>query len=114
MLQSADIQAALDKTIAEFGRLDYAFNNAGVEQEKTPLADLDEAEWERIVNTDLRGVFLCMKHEIPLLLKQGGGAIVNTSSGAGVPAGTRSNGFTVSSTLKRRPSVAVRLNAASS
>ena len=84
VLHSEDIQAALDKTIAKFGRLDYAFNNAGVEQEKTPLADLDEAEWERIVNTDLRGVFLCMKHEIPLLLKQGGGAIVNTSSGAGV------------------------------
>lgn len=84
VLQSADIEAALDKTIAEFGRLDYAFNNAGVEQEKTPLADLDEAEWERIIDTDLRGVFLSMKYEIPLLLKQGGGAIVNTSSGAGV------------------------------
>jgi NAD(P)-dependent dehydrogenase (short-subunit alcohol dehydrogenase family) len=47
-------------------------------------AELTEEEWDRIVDTDLRGVFLCMKHEIPLLLKQGGGAIVNTSSGAGV------------------------------
>jgi NAD(P)-dependent dehydrogenase (short-subunit alcohol dehydrogenase family) len=49
-----------------------------------PAADLTEEEWDRIVDIDLRGVFLCMKHEIPLMLEQGGGAIVNTSSGAGV------------------------------
>jgi NAD(P)-dependent dehydrogenase (short-subunit alcohol dehydrogenase family) len=80
-----DVKAALHKTEETFGRLDFAFNNAGVEQKKlTPLADLDEAEWDRIHNIDLRGVFLCMKYEIPLILKQGGGAIVNTSSGAGV------------------------------
>ena len=48
------------------------------------LADLTEEEWDRTVDIDLRGVFLCMKHEIPLMLKNGGGAIVNTSSGAGV------------------------------
>jgi NAD(P)-dependent dehydrogenase (short-subunit alcohol dehydrogenase family) len=84
VLRSTDIQAALAMTIDTFGRLDYAFNNAGVEQEKMLAADLDEAEWDRILNTDLRGVFLCMKYELPLLLKQGGGAIVNTSSGAGV------------------------------
>ena len=84
VLRSADIQAALNQTIEHFGRLDYAFNNAGVEQEKMPIDAIEEAEWERIINTDLRGVFLCMKYELPLLLKQGGGAIVNTSSGAGV------------------------------
>jgi NAD(P)-dependent dehydrogenase (short-subunit alcohol dehydrogenase family) len=84
VLRAEDIQAALNKTIAQFGRLDYAFNNAGVEQEKMPVDAIEEAEWERIINTDLRGVFLCLKYEIPLLLKQGGGAIVNTSSGAGV------------------------------
>src|SRR3954468_22324427 len=83
--QAGEVKAALDKTVQAFGRLDFAFNNAGVEQKKlTPLADLDEAEWDRIQNIDLRGVFLCMKQEIPLMLKQGGGAIVNTSSGAGV------------------------------
>lgn len=81
--QAADIKAALDQTIEAFGRLDFAFNNAGVEQDNTALADIEDTEWERIVNTNLRGVFLCMKHEIPLILKQGG-AIVNTSSGAGV------------------------------
>src|SRR4051812_18526368 len=79
-----DVKAALDKTVEGFGRLDFAFNNAGVEQPITPAADLMAEEWDRIVDVDLRGVFLCMKHEIPLMLKQGGGSIVNTSSGAGV------------------------------
>jgi NAD(P)-dependent dehydrogenase (short-subunit alcohol dehydrogenase family) len=83
--QAEDVKAALEKTIETFGQLDFAFNNAGVEQRQlTPTAELDEAEWDRVHNIDLRGVFLCMKYEIPLMLKQGGGAIVNTSSGAGV------------------------------
>src|SRR3954447_14027516 len=82
--RSEDVKAALDQTIATFGRLDAAFNNAGIEQEKKAMADITEEEWDRIVAINLRGVFLCMKHEIPLMLEQGGGAIVNTSSGAGV------------------------------
>ena len=82
--RAEDVKAALDKTIEAFGRLDFAFNNAGVEQPITAAADLTEEQWDRIVDIDLRGVFLCMKHQIPLMLKQGGGAIVNTSSGAGV------------------------------
>ena len=82
--RAQDIKAALDKAVEAFGRLDFAFNNAGVEQPVKAAADLTEKEWDRIINIDLRGVFLCMQHEIPLLLKQGGGAIVNTSSGAGV------------------------------
>jgi NAD(P)-dependent dehydrogenase (short-subunit alcohol dehydrogenase family) len=78
------VKAALDQTIETFGRLDVAFNNAGVEQEPKAAAELTEEEWDRIVAIDLHGVFLCMKYEIPLMLQQGGGAIVNTSSGAGV------------------------------
>src|SRR5436309_8260313 len=85
VIQTDDVKAALEKTVAAFGRLDFAFNNAGIEPRKpAPTADYDEEEWNRIIAIDLRGVFLCMKYEIPLMLKQGGGAIVNTSSGAGV------------------------------
>jgi NAD(P)-dependent dehydrogenase (short-subunit alcohol dehydrogenase family) len=79
-----DVRAALEKTIEVFGRLDYAFNNSGIEQAVAPLADLTVERWDRLIGVDLRGVFLCMKHQIPLMLKQGGGSIVNTSSGAGI------------------------------
>ena len=82
--RTEDVKAALYRTIETFGRLDAAFNNAGVENEVKAMADVTEEEWDRIVAVNLRGVFLCMKHEIPLMLAQGGGAIVNTSSGAGV------------------------------
>jgi NAD(P)-dependent dehydrogenase (short-subunit alcohol dehydrogenase family) len=82
--QARDIRAALDRAVEAFGHLDLAFNNAGVEQPITAASDITEEVWDRIVDVNLRGVFLCMKYEIPLMLKQGGGAIVNTSSGAGV------------------------------
>lgn len=79
-----DIIRALDLTIKTYGRLDFAFNNAGSEQKAGAIAKTTTEEWDRIMNINLRGVFLCMKYQLPLLLKQGGGAIVNTSSGAGV------------------------------
>jgi NAD(P)-dependent dehydrogenase (short-subunit alcohol dehydrogenase family) len=83
--RAEDLKAAMAKTIEAFGRLDFAFNNAGIEPKNpAPTADYDEEEWDRIFDINLRGMFLCMKHEIPLILKQGGGAIVNTSSGAGI------------------------------
>lgn len=83
--QAQDVNAALSRAIEAFGRLDFAFNNAGIEpRNPAPTADYDEEEWNRIIDINLRSVFLCMKHEIPLILKQGGGAIVNVSSGAGV------------------------------
>jgi NAD(P)-dependent dehydrogenase (short-subunit alcohol dehydrogenase family) len=82
--RNEDVQRALNAAIDAFGRLDFAFNNAGIENRVTPAADVTEEEWDRIIDINLRGVFLCMKHEIPLMLEQGAGAIVNTSSGAGI------------------------------
>jgi len=81
---SEDVRAALDQAVSAFGRLDIAFNNAGAEQKVNAAADITEEEWDRIIAINLRGVFVCMKYEIPLMLNRGGGAIVNTSSGAGI------------------------------
>lgn len=82
--KSEDIKNALNKTIETFGKLDIAFNNAGIEYKIQPLHEIDEEEFERLLSIDLTGVFKSMKYEIPLMLKNGGGAIVNTSSSSGV------------------------------
>jgi NAD(P)-dependent dehydrogenase (short-subunit alcohol dehydrogenase family) len=79
-----EIKAALDAAVERFGRLDVAFNNAGIEQPIKPAAEITDDEWDRLVAVNLRGAFVAMKHEIELMLRHGGGAIVNTSSGAGV------------------------------
>jgi NAD(P)-dependent dehydrogenase (short-subunit alcohol dehydrogenase family) len=81
---AGDIEAAVERTVQEFGRLDAAFNNAGVEQPPAPLADVTDEEWSKLLDINLRSMFLCMKYEIPAMLEHGGGSIVNTSSGAGV------------------------------
>ncbi len=80
----SEVESALGRTVEAFGRLHVAFNNAGVEQSRTRLADLTPEEWHRLIAVDLTGVFSCMRHEIPLMQAAGGGALVNTSSGAGV------------------------------
>jgi NAD(P)-dependent dehydrogenase (short-subunit alcohol dehydrogenase family) len=79
-----DIKAALDAAVERFGRLDIAFNNAGIEQPIKPAAEISDDEWDRLMAVNLRGAFVSMKHEIELMLQHGGGAIANTSSGAGV------------------------------
>jgi NAD(P)-dependent dehydrogenase (short-subunit alcohol dehydrogenase family) len=77
----ADIKAMVQKAVARFGRLDFAVNNAGVTGPvRTPVADVDEAQWDALMNVNLKGVWLCMKYEIPAMLSQGGGAIVNVAS----------------------------------
>ncbi|WP_250007519.1 glucose 1-dehydrogenase [Actinoplanes sp. M2I2] len=82
--RSDDVAAAVAATVRQFGRLDFAFNNAGIEQPVAPLHEISDDQWDRIIDINLRGVFYGMKHQIPALLATGGGAIVNTSSGAGV------------------------------
>jgi NAD(P)-dependent dehydrogenase (short-subunit alcohol dehydrogenase family) len=82
--RSEDVRAALEAAVERFGRLDIAFNNAGIEQAIKPAHEITDDEWDRLVAVNLRGTFVTMKHEIELMLAHGGGAIVNTSSGAGV------------------------------
>jgi NAD(P)-dependent dehydrogenase (short-subunit alcohol dehydrogenase family) len=82
--RSEDVRAALDAAVERFGRLDIAFNNAGIEQAIKPAHEVTDDEWDRLVAVNLRGVFIATKYEVELMLARGGGAIVNTSSGAGV------------------------------
>lgn len=74
------VKAMIDQTVEWYGRIDCAFNNAGVMEENCKLADIEEEMWDRIIDVNLKGVFLCMKYELPVMVAQGGGAIVNTSS----------------------------------
>jgi len=79
-----DVETMVRKTVETYGRLDCAFNNAGVEGRIVPLADCKEEDWERTIAVNLTGVWLCMKYEIAEMLKQGSGSIVNTASIAGM------------------------------
>jgi len=90
------VETMVAQAVETYGRLDCAFNNAGIEGEMghgapINIADCSEENWSRIIAINLTGVFLCMKYEIPQMLKQGGGSIVNTASAAGLiglPGGT--------------------------
>jgi NAD(P)-dependent dehydrogenase (short-subunit alcohol dehydrogenase family) len=82
--RAADAQALVAASLSEFGRLDWAFNNAGIEGASAPTDDLSEQEWARVLAVNLTGVWLCMRHEIPAMLAGGGGSIVNCASIAGL------------------------------
>ena len=77
----AEVEALIKKTVEKFGRLDVAFNNAGIEGVLTPIISQSEEDWDRTISINLKGVWLCLKYEIRQMLKQGGGgAIVNMAS----------------------------------
>jgi len=79
--RAADVEALVKATVQKFGRLDCAVNNAGISGPRlTPLADVSEAQWDEVMGINLKGVWLCMKHEIKAMLATGGGAIVNIAS----------------------------------
>ena len=78
------VASMIDRTVFAFGRLDAAFNNAGVMQRRVDTAEISGDEWDRVMAINLRGVWSCMKYELPQMLRNGGGAIVNCSSIGGV------------------------------
>jgi len=86
--KSTDVQSLVNKIVETYGRLDFGFNNAGIlfRGPEASAAQCPEEEWDRVISINLRGVWLCLKYELQQMLKQGGGAIVNTSSIAGLVA----------------------------
>jgi NAD(P)-dependent dehydrogenase (short-subunit alcohol dehydrogenase family) len=78
--QEDDAKAMVDEGVAQFGQLDFACNNAGIEGVSASIAEMTVADWNKVIGVNLSGVFLSMKYEIPEILKAGGGAIVNVAS----------------------------------
>lgn len=99
--QPVMVEAMVQRAVDAFGRLDVIFNNAGVEGEQAPTADATLENWHRVIGINLTGTFLGMKYAIPAMLKNGGGAIVNNASVAGligfagIPAYSASKGGVV-------------------
>jgi len=84
--REAEVQKLMEQAVGAYGRLDYAFNNAGIEIEKGKLADGTLDEFDAIMGVNVKGVWLCIKYQLPLMQAQGGGVIVNTASVAGLGA----------------------------
>jgi NAD(P)-dependent dehydrogenase (short-subunit alcohol dehydrogenase family) len=82
--KEADVKALVDKTVAAYGRLDFAFNNAGIFADAGPIADVTDEVIDKTFNINVRGVIYGMKHQIPAILKSGGGSIVNNASCLGL------------------------------
>jgi NAD(P)-dependent dehydrogenase (short-subunit alcohol dehydrogenase family) len=83
LASEAAIEQLIDDAASHYGRLDGAFNNAGIEQSNVPLTELRLEQWERALRIDLTAVFLCIKYQVQAMLRSGGGSIVNTASGLG-------------------------------
>ena len=92
----AQVEALIKETVLAYGRLDIAFNNAGIEIEHSKLADGDEATFDRIMDINVKGVWLCMKHQLPVMQQQGSGAIINTASVAGLGAAPKMSIYSAS------------------
>ncbi len=91
-----DVKAMVSEVDRAYGRLDFAVNNAGIDGARAPTADYPEETWAQVVAVNLTGVFLCMKYEIPLMLRQRGGSIVNLASVAGVTGFPAHSAYTAS------------------
>ena len=94
---STEVEALVQKTVQKFGHLDIAFNNAGIEGTWVPITEQTEEDWDRTIDINLKGVWLCLKYEIRQMLKQGGGgAIVNMSSVAGLMGAAEAAAYSAS------------------
>jgi len=91
-----EVEALVNKAVERYGRLDCAHNNAGVGSTRRSTVDCTEEDWDRIISVNLKGVWLCMKFEIPQMLKQGRGAIVNTASTYGLVSREKRPAYTAS------------------
>jgi NAD(P)-dependent dehydrogenase (short-subunit alcohol dehydrogenase family) len=89
-----EVEALVNKAVEAYGRLDCAFNNAGIEGQFSPTPECTLENWQRVIAINLSGVFYCMKYEIPQMLKAGGGTIVNTSSIAGLAGIANTSAYT--------------------
>ena len=94
--KTAEVEAMVAAVVETYGRLDCAFNNAGIEGALASTADYTETDWAPVIAVNLAGVWLCMKYEIPRMLETGGGAIVNTSSAAGLLGAPRMPAYVAS------------------
>ena len=84
MTVGREVERLVKTAVDTYGGLDCAYNNAGIEGAQAGIVDCTEEEWQRVIAVDLTGVWLCLKHEIPAMIKRGGGSIVNTSSVMGL------------------------------
>ena len=82
--RAADCAALVDEAVKRYGRLDVAFNNAGINIRVAPIAEIEEAEWQRMLAINLTGVYLALKYQVPAMKRTGGGAIINTASVGGL------------------------------
>jgi len=97
--EAADCESLVSSTLREYGRLDFAFNNAGISEgqlQSHPIADYPLEQWKKVIDINLSGVFYCLRQEIPAMLANGGGAIVNTASVAGQIAFANVAGYVAS------------------
>jgi len=94
--RAAAVAALIVKAVATYGRIDCAHNNAGIEGAMAMTADYPEDDWDRVIGVNLKGVWLCMKYELPHMLRQGSGAIVNTSSLVGLVGARRMSAYVAS------------------
>ena len=118
--EEEEVRSAIEQTVSRFGRLDCAFNNAGIIGELAPIADYSRETWDRVIAINLTGVWLCVQYEIRQMLENGGGSIVNNSSVGGLIGASSGVAYSASkhgvigitrSAAKGYGSVGIRVNA---